>query len=165
MQPPHSNYPQYPQQPRPPVPLPVVDRSADRAFAAVAHGAVAFGLLGIGFVVSLGITGILWLYSRRSTHVRFHAEQAGCYQCIVILVNIAFVMVLGLAGGLVVFQVAQGRSEFGLSWGLTAGLILWAAWFFGSIAYGIIAAILVLMGKPFKYPVIGDWFGKPGRLS
>ena len=39
--------------------------TTDRAMAIAAHGAIAFGLLGIGFVVSAAIAGVIWLVSRR----------------------------------------------------------------------------------------------------
>src|SRR5689334_7751649 len=38
----------------------------DRLLAAIAHAAIIFGFLGIGFLVSLGINLGLWLYSRHS---------------------------------------------------------------------------------------------------
>ena len=40
---------------------------------------------------------------------------------------------------------------------LAVGLILFGLWFAGSIVYGVIAALAVLRGKEFKYPMIGDW--------
>src|SRR5688500_19548439 len=72
----------------------VVDRSAERVLAAVAHGAIAFGVFGIGLLVSLLISGVIWLYSRRSPHVRFHSEQAGCFQCSVLLINFVLLVVV-----------------------------------------------------------------------
>ena len=59
----------------------IADRTAERALSALAHGAIAFGLFGVTFIVTLAITGVIWLYSRRSPEVRFHAAQAGLYQC------------------------------------------------------------------------------------
>jgi uncharacterized membrane protein len=139
---------------------PVIDQSASRALAALAHGAIAFGFFGIGFIASLAIAGIIWLYSKRSPEVRFHSEQAGCYQCSVLLINAVFLIVLGTVGGFSIFNLFQGRDDWGLSWGVGLGLILFAFWFVASILYGIFAAIMVLMGKRFKYPIIGDRFEK-----
>jgi uncharacterized membrane protein len=134
-----------------------VDRSAERALSALAHGAIAFGFFGVGFVASLAISGIIWLYSRRSPEVRFHAEQAGCYQCSVLLINVVVVAVLGAAGGFSIFRIIfQGESDYGISWGVLLGAALFGLWFVVSILYGVFAALMVLLGRPFKYPVFGD---------
>lgn len=147
--------------PSPPIVPPVIDQSASRALAALAHGAIAFGFFGIGFIMSLAIAGVIWLYSKRSPEVRFHSEQAGCYQCCVLLVNAIFVLVLGTMGGFSLFSIIfEGRSLSTLNTGLLIGLVLFAFWFLLSILYGIIAAVLVLMGVRFKYPIIGDRFEK-----
>jgi uncharacterized Tic20 family protein len=134
------------------------DGSADRALSALAHGAIAFGIFGISLPISLVISGILWLYSKRSPMVRFHSEQAGCYQCSVLIINVVLFIVLLLGGGFSLFTVFQGKSDWGLSWGVLLGIVILALWYVGSIIYGIVAAIMVLMGKPFKYLIIGDRF-------
>jgi uncharacterized Tic20 family protein len=156
------NYP--PQEPQygplPPKAAVVVDRSAERVLAAVAHGAIAFGLFGIGLLVSLLISGVIWLYSRRSPHVRFHSEQAGCYQCSVLLINFMLLIVVIFSGGFSIFQVFQGREDWGSSWVTLFGVVLGMIWFFGTILYGIIGAVMVLLGKPFKYVIIGDRFSR-----
>jgi hypothetical protein len=91
--------------------------------------------------------------------VRFHSEQAGCYQCSVLLINLVWIALLGAAGGFSIFNVINGRSDWGLLGGWVAvGFILWLLWFAGSILYGLLAAILVLWGKDFKYPLIGNRF-------
>ena len=130
--------------------------STDRALSALAHGAVAFGIFGVTFLMSLGVSAFLWLYSKRSSQVRFHAEQAGCYQCGVLLVNTVFVVGLLAAGGFGFFELFQGR-PWRVGPTLAVGLVLFGLWFAGSIIYGVIAAFAVLRGKEFKYPVIGDW--------
>ncbi len=152
--------PQGPYVPQAPPTAPgyVIDQSAARVLSALAHGAIAFGFLGIGFLVTLAVSGIIWLYGRRSPQVRFHAEQAGCYQCSVLLLNIFFVALLGVTGGFSLFNVMQGKSDWGLGWGTLLGLFLFLAWFGASILYGIYAALMVLAGKQFKYPFIGDRF-------
>ena len=146
-----------PQEP-PTTPGYVIDQSAARVLSALAHGAIAFGFLGLGFLVSLAISGIIWLYGRRSPQVRFHAEQAGCYQCSVLLINIFFVALLGVTGGFSLFNILQGRSDWSLGHATIIGLFLFLAWFGASILYGIYAAMMVLAGKQFKYPFIGDRF-------
>ncbi len=137
-----------------------MDRETERVLAGVAHGAIAFGLLGLTLPISLLITGIIWLYSRRSPYVRFHSDQAGCYQCSVLLVNVLLVIVLAVLGGFAVFGVFRGESTW-----TELGLVLWGiglfgVWFGITILLGVIGAVRVLLGKPFKYPFIGDWFLK-----
>ena len=140
----------------------VMDRGTERLLAGVAHGAIAFGLLGVTFPVALLITGVIWLYSRRSPYVRFHSDQAGCYQCSVLLINVLVVVVLAVFGGFAVFGVMRGEttwSELGL---VLWGIVLFLAWFAITILLGVIGAIMVLLGKPFKYPFIGDRFLERG---
>jgi uncharacterized membrane protein len=165
-QPPRRGEPEYtspPAQPGPPwqpqrLEHPI-DRGAEQVLSALAHGAIAFGILGFGFIISLAISGIVWLYGRRSPTVRFHAEQAGCYQCIVILVNLVLVIVLGSTTGLSLFNLIVRREDVTtLTTGTIVGVCLFLIWFGGSILYGVFAALMVLAGKPFKYPVIGNRF-------
>jgi uncharacterized Tic20 family protein len=156
MQPPER--PSYTQNPanRPAPPVQFLDEGTARALAALAHGAIVFGLLGISFLISLGITAVIWLYAKRSPTVRFHSEQAGCYQCSVLLINIALVVLLGVAGGFSIFNNVQGKSDFGAGWVFWLLLLLFAAWWIGTIVLGVVGAFMVLAGKPFKYPFIGD---------
>jgi uncharacterized membrane protein len=162
--PPNPDYP-YPQPPPQPGGEPhpavqMVDKSAERALSALAHGAIAFSLFGVTFFVSLVITGIIWLYSKRSPEVRFHAEQAGCYQVIVLAINFAFVLFLGASGGFAIFSLFRGQNISELNTGVIVGLCLFGVWFLGSIIYGVIGAVIVLLGGRFKYPLIGDRFEK-----
>ena len=138
----------------------VADRSAERALSALAHGAIAFGLLGFTLVVSLFISAIIWVYSKRSPEVRFHAEQAGCYQIIVLLVNALFLIGLGATGGFWIFNLLQGKGPGEMGLGVVLGLCLFALWILATTLYGIVAAVMVLLGKRFKYVFIGDRFEK-----
>lgn len=140
-----------------------MDQGTERLLAGVAHGAIAFGLFGVTFPVALLITGVIWLYSRRSPYVRFHSDQAGCYQCSVLLINVLVVLLLLASGGFAVVGVIRGETTWG-----ELGLMLWViglflVWFVITIFLGIIGAIMVLLGRPFKYPFIGDRFLKRGR--
>ncbi|MGA7733315.1 MAG: DUF4870 domain-containing protein [Chloroflexia bacterium] len=160
MQPPYRPSPSQPNQTQPLPPVgQLADKSTERALSALAHGAIAFGLFGIGFLVSLGIAGVIWLYARRSPEVRFHSEQAGCYQCSVLLINVIWIAVLGVSGGFSIFAWFRGEGGGLTGWVLIATCVF-ALWFFLSILYGLVAAIFVLMGKRFKYPIIGDRFEK-----
>ena len=133
--------------------------ASDRTLSALAHGAIAFGIFGVTFPVALGVSAFLWLYSKRSPQVRFHAEQAGCYQCSVLVVNAIFIVALALGGGFAIFEAFQGR-PWQMGPALVAGFCLFGLWFFGSIAYGLLATLTVLRGKEFKYPIFGDWAKK-----
>src|SRR5437868_421691 len=124
----------------PPGPGYVIDRSLARALSALAHGAIAFGFLGVGFLLSLAISGVIWLYGRRNPQVRFHSEQAGCYQCSVLLINLVWILLLGAAGGFSIFSVINQRSDWGLGGWVAVGFILWLLWFVSSILYGLVAA-------------------------
>ncbi len=140
-----------------------MDRGTERLLAGAAHGAIAFGLFGLTLPVSLLVTGLIWLYSRRSPHVRFHADQAGCYQCSVLLINLVVVAVLAISGGFAIFGVIRGETtwaELGL---VLWGIVLFAAWFAATIMVGVVGAVMVLLGRPFKYPLIGGWFLKRER--
>jgi uncharacterized membrane protein len=165
-QPPHQPpNPNYPYQPPPPgngqnPAVQIVDKSAERALSALAHGAIGFGLFGVTLLLSLAITGIIWLYSKRSPEVRFHAEQAGCYQVIVLAINVAVVLLLAVSGGFAIFNVFRGQNITELNTGVIVGLCLFGAWFFASILYGLFGAVMVLLGRRFKYPFIGDRFEK-----
>ncbi|MEO6457081.1 MAG: DUF4870 domain-containing protein [Chloroflexia bacterium] len=164
------NYPPYEAPPEQHAPLPArasqaVDRSAERVLAAVAHGAIAFGIFGIGLLVSLLISGVIWLYSRRSPHVRFHSEQAGCYQCSVLLINFVLLIVVLFSGGFSILQVFQGREDWGTSWVTLFGVTMGIIWFVGTILYGVTGAVMVLLGKPFKYVIIGDRFSRQDRRT
>jgi len=140
-------------------PVQIADRSAERALSALAHGAIAFGFFGFGFIVSLAITGVIWLYARRSPEVRFHAAQASFYQCSVILINVLFIVALGVGGGFSIINIGQGRGP-ALAALVGAGFVVFALWFVFSILFGLLAAVMVLLGKRFKYPLIGDRFEK-----
>jgi uncharacterized membrane protein len=139
----------------------VVDEGADRTLSAVAHGAIAFGIFGIGLLVSLLISGFLWLYSKRSGKVRFHAEQAGCYQIIVLAINAILIVIMAFSGGFAIFQNVFGRGpDYGTPWILCVGMVFFAVWFLITIGYGLYGAVQVLRGRDFKYVLIGDWTRK-----
>jgi hypothetical protein len=138
----------------------LADQSAQRVLGALAHGAIALGLFGFTLVASLLVSAVIWVYARRSPEVRFHAEQAGCYQLIVLLVNALFLLGVGTTGGFWIFNLLQGKGPGELGAGVVVGLCLFAVWIAISTAYGIIAAVMVLLGKRFKYVFIGDRFEK-----
>lgn len=135
---------------------------ADRGMAVLAHASIGFGLVGIGFLLSLAINFVIWLRSRRSSFVSIHAEQAGAYQLAVLLINIVLVVVWVL----MLLYVFLGPSEIGegqlsirqILAGLWLALIpLFAIWYVATIAYGLYGAARVASGRDFWYPVFGPW--------
>lgn len=125
-------------------------RVADAGLAAVSHFAILFGFLGFGFLISVAITAIIWLRSRRSPYVEYHARQAGCYQAFVFVFNIALTVLFG--------TFLAGQIYWGWTWAGGAAtylLVFFLAWFPISILYGAWGGLMVLLGRDFRYPYFG----------
>jgi hypothetical protein len=145
-------------------------QGSERILAAVAHGAIAFGFVGIGFILSLVITGVIWVASWKSTYVREQSDRAGRYQIFVLLVNILAIglWVLGLAlllwlTGWRFFGFGGGDPEVASSLPITLVIVLDLllliitvpiifVWYFGTIIYGVYGAARALAGHDFHYP-------------
>ncbi len=147
----------------------VAGRGSERLLAATAHGAIAFGFVGIGFVLSLVITGVIWLVSKKSSYVRDQSDRAGRYQIFVVLANILLIALWIIGFVLLIYLTNwqgwgnggwQGWRQLDWRWllividGLTllVTLPLIVAWFFGTIIYGVYAAIRTLRSDDFHYP-------------
>ena len=135
---------------------------ADRGLAVLAHASIGFGFVGIGFLLGLAINAVIWLRSRRSSYLAVQSEQAGAYQLAILLINVALIA----AWLVILLYVFVGDSTIGpgqLSWrqmaaGLWLALIpLFAAWYIGTIAYGLYGAVTIARGHEFWYPVFGAW--------
>lgn len=134
----------------------------DRRIAAVSHLSIGFGVvIGVGFLLGIAINVVIWLRSRRSAFVEFHAEQAGFYQLFVLLSNVTIV---GIWIGVVV--MLMGDSELGsgqlsirqILMGMWCALLpLQIAWYFGTIVYGVYGGLLIAAGRDFTYPIVGPW--------
>ena len=134
----------------------------DRRIAAVSHLSIGFGvLIGVGFLLGIAINLVIWLRSKRSTFVEYHAEQAGVYQIVVLLSN---VVIVGIWIGVLI--MLMGDSEIGsgqlsvrqILMGMWCALLpLQIAWYFGTILYGVYGGIVVAAGGSFSYPIIGPW--------
>lgn len=134
--------------------------TTERVLAAIAHGAIGFGFLGIGFVLSLVISGGLWLASLRLPYLRVQADRAGRYQLFVLLANIALAVTWGAGLGLLVYlggwQGWVGGGARAVAWGLLALVLaltlpFLVLWYAGTIAYGLYAAARVLTGVDWQY--------------
>ena len=134
----------------------------DRRIAAVAHLSIGFGvIIGVGFLLSLAINLVIWLRSRRSTFVEYHAEQAGAYQLVVLLINVV-VVVVWVAGLIPLLGGSEiGPGELSLRQimaGLWCALVpLFVVWYFGTIVYGVYGGLVVAAGGTFSYRVFGPW--------
>jgi hypothetical protein len=144
--------------------------------ATLAHAAIGLGFFGIGFLPTLAISGVIWLISHRSPHVAVHAEQAGIYQLIVLVVNVLVIVGwlvaavalfgAGWPGEAVALLVGRGSADGSAMERVAApvAVALWllvvplfAAWYVGTILLGLVAAARVALGYPFWYPGIGTW--------
>ena len=147
----------------------VAGKGSERVMAAVAHGAIAFGFVGIGFLLSLVITAVIWLASKRSPYLQAQSDRAGRYQIYVVAINVVAIVIwiLGLAllGYLVGWEglwngSIQRTGGLGLRWIIVVidGLLLLVAiplfvvWYVGTILYGIYGAYRSLRGHDFHYP-------------
>jgi len=136
--------------------------AADRRIAAVAHLSIGFGVvIGVGFLLGLAINLGIWLRSRLSPTVKFHAEQAGTYQFLVLVSNVLFGVIW--IGGIILLmggsQVGEGllslRQLMMGGWLSLIGLEI--LWYFGTILYGVYAGLKIAFGGDFSYPIIGPW--------
>jgi uncharacterized Tic20 family protein len=159
--------------------LRVAGTGTERAMAAVSHGAIAFGFVGIGFLLSLAITAVIWLASKKSPYLQEQSDRAGRYQIYVIVVNVVAIILwlLGLAllGYLVGWEglwngSIQRTGGLGPRWIIVAldalllviALPIFAVWYVGTILYGIYGAYRALSGHDFRYP---PPFWKRGRRA
>jgi uncharacterized Tic20 family protein len=134
----------------------------DRRIAAASHLSIGFGVvIGVGFLLGIAINLVIWLRSKRSPFVEYHAEQAGAYQLVVLLSNVVIVAIW--IGGIVMLM---GDSELGsgqlsvrqILMGMWCALLpLQVAWYFGTILYGVYGGLLIAAGRDFSYPIFGPW--------
>jgi uncharacterized Tic20 family protein len=159
----------------------VAGRGSERVLAAAAHGAIAFGFVGIGFILSLVITGVIWLASRKSSYLREQSDRAGRYQIFVVLANVLMIALWIIGFSLLIYLTNwqgwgnggwQGWRQLDWRWLLTVldgltlliSLPLIIAWFFGTIVYGVYAATRALRGDDFHYPR-PPWKWRRGRRT
>ena len=152
----------------------------ERAMAAISHGAIAFGFVGIGFILSLVITAVIWLASKKSPYLQEQSDRAGRYQIYVVVMNVVVIIVwllgLVLLGKLLNWDSlfsggVQNAGNLGPRWiivvidalFLIVAIPLFVVWYVGTILYGIYGAYRSLRGHDFHYPPPFWKLGRRGR--
>jgi len=133
--------------------------SEEKVLAALAHGSVIFMFLG-----PFGAL-IIWAIQRtKSKYVRYHALQAMGYQTFSFWawMIVTFLFMILFVGLMVVLSVVTSDSASSTppdSFFIIQPLLMlfifgiWGLMFL----FGIVGAVLCMMGKDFRYPVIGSW--------
>jgi len=133
--------------------------SEERIFAAASHGSAL--LFGWGLVVPL----VVWISQReKSRFAAFHAIQAMLFQLTQMIFIMAVMLVMMLLmfafmfGAVAISGTAEGSEPpmaiFFVQFLMMGGMFCaWAIY----PAIGILAAILTLAGKSFRYPLLGAW--------
>jgi uncharacterized Tic20 family protein len=130
----------------------------DRIMAALAHATALLPVMGVIAPI------IIWATQRdKSEFVGFQALQATVYQ-----LSMVVAYFLGMACYICSFVVLlipatsiSYGSQYSAEWlGVIFPFLILGLVLLGSLAfiiYGVIAAILVLQGKDFRYILIGSW--------
>jgi uncharacterized Tic20 family protein len=129
--------------------------SDERLMAAIAHGSVILSFFGPI------VPALVWTFQRRkSPYVAFHALQAIGYQMLTFWVGMAayllFVLVFMLVA-IPLMGLAASNSDFEVPPFILQGSMMFFMFGFMGIymLFGIVGAVLCLLGKDFKYPVLG----------
>lgn len=131
--------------------------SDDRIWAALAHASALLAFLGPLAAV------ILWLTQRkRSTYAAFHALQAMIYQSawfwlyLTVIPLGAAVLVMGWIFGAALLEPSTTDSFLTA---IVPQIIIWVMVLGSWVVYALIAilaAVLCLMGRDFRYPLLGN---------
>lgn len=132
--------------------VPPLSAQEERTWGMLAHASVWLHL--VLPVVALVVPAVLYLaYRERSKTVAFHSLQAFLFQ--------AIVMVGG--GTLAAFAWALTGALFKTVVAFLLGILcvpialLFSALPLAALVYGLIAAIEVYHGHPFRYPLVAHW--------
>jgi uncharacterized Tic20 family protein len=143
---------------------PTTPSQEDKIMAALAHVSVLLPLMGVIAPI------VIWATQKeKSAFVGFQALQAAAYQISLILVWFGgmgcylcsfFGMFILIPGGLLFAEsdAAWLAPLFGLPFFLpfaVIGTMLLAMLVF--VVYGLVAAVLVLQGRPFRYVLVAHW--------
>ncbi len=134
--------------------------SDERILAAVAHASVLLAFLGPV------IPAVLWTTQRRkSQYAAYHALQAMGYQTIIFWVWILLSMLLGILLMLMVVILeilSRNPSSLAETWAISEFVVFLTIFGIGGffILVGILGGALCLMGRNFRYPLLGGWLWK-----
>jgi uncharacterized Tic20 family protein len=132
--------------------------SDEKVMAALSHGSIFLAF--VGPVVPLGI----WMSQRKkSKYVCFHALQAMGYQALMFWLYIVVTLVVAILGVclLMPFSLFLMQDSDSAILGPLAFNIILLLTMFGSLGVlfltAIFGAVSCLMGREFRYPLIGKW--------
>ncbi len=132
-----------------------ITTSDERLLAALAHGSVIFSFFGPI------VPALVWAFQRRkSPYVAFHALQAIGYQMLTFWVGMAAYLLFILAFMLVAIPLmglAASNSDFEVTPFILQGFMMFFLFGFMGLymLFGIVGAVLCLLDKDFKYPILG----------
>lgn len=136
----------------------VTPTSDEKVMAALAHGSVFLAFLGP--VVSVGV----WAFQRKkSKYVCFHALQAMGYQALmfwlwIVVMILIVVLAMCLAFPLSMVIMEESRDTMFAPFVFQMFIFMSIFGFMGLFFItGIVAAVYCLLGRHFRYPLIGKW--------
>jgi uncharacterized Tic20 family protein len=138
--------------------VPTIHKQDERILAALAHGAILLPIYGIL------IPAIIWITQKeKSRYVSFQSLQALVFHLTLLFLYLIgmfcyFVSFLGMFGGMFLAEGSQNDWMAALS-GIFPFAILGGFFCIGIffVIYGAVGAILSLVGKDFRYLLIGNF--------
>lgn len=135
--------------------------SEEKVWAALAHASALIPLF------APAIPSIVWFMQRkRSAYARYHALQAMSYQALAFWVWVGLIPILAVIPVLIMIPamaLTAGSSRDAEALSMLFPLAMWGLVFavFGIyILIGLIGAAACLMGRDFRYPLIGAWLAR-----
>ena len=134
--------------------------SDEKILATLAHVSVLLSFFGpVGPI-------LIWVSQRdKSKYVRLHALQAMGYQAFAFwgwmigIFAVAFGVVFFFIGAAALLDIEPSDTTFPLLMQLVMMFVLFGMWGLYFLV-GIIGAVFCLMGRDFRYPIIGSWLRK-----
>lgn len=129
--------------------------------AAICHASILMPTTGIAIPI------LVWATQKeKSPFLRFQALQAAAYHLVWTLLNMVggILYVLSFVGMFVPVLFTPFVTEDVLAMMMLAGMSLpvfaigvLLLFSLGGIGYGLVAALLTGLGRPFRYPLLGHW--------
>jgi len=138
--------------------VPAIHKQDERILAALAHGAILIPIYGII------IPAIIWITQKeKSRYVSFQSLQALVFHLMLLLLYVIgmlcyFGSFLGMFGGMLLAESSQSELMAVLPelfpFAVLGGFACIGVFF---VIYGAVGAILSLVGKDFRYVLIGNF--------